>query len=152
MRVHTPFFVLLAAFLCGCSSEHFTAGRGDVGQFIMQQAIMRGGSPVTTNGLPAIATKWRYRTDKYGVMIRMPREQYAAVEEFLRQAFGKPGFGPVVSPDGGGLGEYRLTAKGGGIQFVSDTNWTQVTIIRPLSEHEWAEEIPKALKAIGEPH
>jgi len=151
MRVRTSFSVLLAAFLCGCSSEHFTTGRGDVGQFILQQAIIRGGSPVTTNGLPAITTEWRYSTDTYGVVIRMPREEYPLVEDFLGQAFGKPGFGPKDKPDGGRLGEYRLTSKGGGIQFSCDTNRTEVIVIRPMSQHEWDTEVmPKALKVIGE--
>ena len=150
MQIRTPLFLLLASFLCGCSSEHLTAGRGDVGQFILQQAIIRGGSPVTTNGLPAIATHWSYSTDKYGVVIRMARETYPSVEKFLRQAFGKPGLGPEDTSDGGKLGEYRLTSKGGGIQFGCDTNGTWVIVIRPLSQQEWSEEIPKAIKAMGE--
>jgi hypothetical protein len=151
MQVRIIFSVLLAAFFCSCSSEHFTIGRGDVGQFIMQQAIIRGGSPVTTNGLPSLTTKWRYSTDVYGVVIRMPREEYPSVEGFLLQAFGKPGFGPEDTSDGGRLGEYRLTAKGGGIQFMSGTNWTQVIVIRPITEHELDTEImPKVLKVLSE--
>jgi hypothetical protein len=145
------FFVLLTALFCGCSSDHFATGRGDVGQFILQQSIIRGGYPITTNGLPPIATQWRYSTDNYGVIVRMPRDEFPSVEEFLRQAFGKPKFGPTDTSNGGKLGEYRLTAKGGGIQFVSDTNWTQVTIIRPMSQQEWDTKVmPKVFKAISE--
>ena len=151
MRIHTIIFAIAVGLACGCTTEHFTSGRGDVGQFILQQAIIRGGSPVTTNGLPVIATKWRYSTDKYGVVIRMPREEYPSIEDFLRQAFGKPQFGPVDSAGGGRLGEYRLTSKGGGIQFVSNTNLTQVIVIRPMSKQEWNTEVmPKAFKAIKE--
>ncbi|HEU6448189.1 MAG TPA: hypothetical protein VFV23_07120 [Verrucomicrobiae bacterium] len=150
MRISTTLFLGLAALVCGCSSEHFVTGHGNVGQFILQQAILRGGNPATTNDLPIIDTKWRYSTDKYGVVIRMPREEYPSIEKFLFQAFGKPGFGPTDISNGGRLGEYRLTAKGGGIQFVSDTNWTQVTIIRPMSKQEWNTEVmPKAIKAMN---
>ena len=147
MRVYTLFFVLLTALLCGCASDQFVIGHGDVGRFIMQQAIIRGGTPMTTNGLPAITTQWRYATDKYGVVIRMPRDQDSSVEEYLRRAFGKPGLGPVDSSDGGRLVAYRLTTTGGGIQYVSHTNWTQVTIVRPMSQPEWnAEVMPQASK------
>ncbi len=150
MRFHTLFFALVVAALFGCASDHFTTGRGDVGQFILQQAIVRGGSPVTTN-LPPIDGAWRYATDQYGVVIRMSREEFPSVEQYLRQAFGKPGFGPTDTSDGGKLGEYRLTPKGGGIQFVSHTNWTQVTIIRPMSQHEWDTKImPQAIKTMSE--
>ena len=148
MRVCTSLIVLLAVFICGCSSEHFKTGRGDVGQFILQQAIIRGGSPVDTNALPAISTRWRYSTDKYGVVVRMPREEFGSVEDFLRQAFGKPTIEPTETSK---LGVYRLSSKGGAIQFVSDTNWTQVIVIRPISEHEWDTDImPKTMKAFGE--
>jgi hypothetical protein len=143
--------ILLAAFICGCSDDHLTAGRGDVGQFILKQAIIRGGSPVTTNSLPAIATRWRYSTDKYGVVIRMPRKAYPSVEKFLRQAFGKPGLGPKDTIDGGKLGEYRLTSKGGGIQFGYSRNEAWVIVMRPLSEREFDEDfMPRAAKAMSE--
>jgi hypothetical protein len=146
MRVHASFFIPLAALFCGCSSDHFKAGHGDIGQFILRQAIVRGGSPVTTNNLPPIVGEWRYSTDKYGVVIRMSREQYPSVEAFLRQAFGEPRFGPIESRDGGRLGEYRLTSKGGGIQFVCDTNCTQITITRPLSRQEFWDTFMKAMQ------
>jgi hypothetical protein len=133
MRICTPVFILLAVVLFGCASDHFRIGNGDVGQFILRQAITSGGSPNTTNNLPAINTQWSYSTDKNGMVIRMPREEYPFVKKFLFQAFGKPGLGPEGD---GQLCVYRLTTTGGAIQFVNDTNETMVVIIHPLNESE----------------
>lgn len=123
--------------LCSCAHRdepRFSVGTGDAGQFILSQAVARGGHPITTNGLPAIRGAWRYSEDQYGAMIRMSRQDYEAVEALLRQAFGPPKFGPTDTIDGGKLGGYRLTPKGGGIQFGYDGEGTQVTILRPLSQ------------------
>jgi hypothetical protein len=126
--------------------EHFKAGRGDVGQFIVQQAITRSGLSTTTNGLPAVSGRWRYSEDEFGVVVRMAREQYPAVEALLRQAFGEPKFGPDDTIDGGKLGGYRLTPKGGGIQFGYDAKRTEVIVIRPLSKQEFSETLQKAMQ------
>ena len=90
-----------------------------------------------TNDLPTFTGRWRFFEDQYGVVIRMSREQYPAVESLLRLSFGEPKFGPTETVDGGKFGGYRLTSKGGGIQFGCDTKQTQVTIIRPLSKQEF---------------
>ena len=144
MRVSTPCFILLAGLLYGCSSDHFTAGDGDVGKFILQQAIARGGSPAT-NSLPVISGRWRYSADKDGVVIRMSREQYPAVEAFLRQAFGAPKMEPTESSDGGKLGVYRLSSKGGAIQFGYDAKQTEIIVIRPMTTDEVFQGMVKAL-------
>lgn len=149
LRGLTSFFVLLAVLLCGCSSGYFTGGRGDAGQFILQQAVARGGSPITTNALPVISGRWRYSEDKDGVVIRLSREQYPAVEAFLRQAFGEPKMKPTDTLDGGKLGVYRLSSRGGAIQFGCDTQWTQVIVIRPVSLTEIFQGMAKAAKAMG---
>jgi hypothetical protein len=132
MRIHAFLFYLTIALICGCARDHFTVGNGDVGQFILQQAIVRGGTPITTNSLPVISGRWRYSEDKDGVVIRMSRAQYPAVEAFLRQTFGEPKLGPVDTVDGGKLGVYRLSSKGGGIQFGYDAKQTQIIVIRPM--------------------
>ena len=144
MRVCTSFFILLAASLWGCSSEHFTSGRGDVGQFILQQAAVRGGSP-TTNSLPGISGRWRYSEDKDGVIIRMSREQFPAVEAFLRQAFGAPEIEPTETSNGSKLGAYRLSPKGGAIQFTCDAKQTQIIVIRPMTTDEVLQGMAKVL-------
>jgi hypothetical protein len=143
MRVCTSLFILLAAFCCGCSSDHFIAGHGDVGEFILQQAVVHGGSPAT-NSLPILSDRWRYSEDKDGVVIQMAREKYPAVEAFLRQAFGEPTFGPTETSSGGKLGGYRLSAKGGAIQFGYETQRTQIIIIRPMSTDEIMQATVKA--------
>jgi hypothetical protein len=144
MRVRTTFSVLLVAFICGCSSDHFTSGHGDVGQYILQQAIDRGGSPAT-NSLPVFSCRWRYSEDKDGVVIWMPREQFPAVTTFLRQAFGVPRIEPTVTPSGVELGVYRLSAKGGAIQFLCDAKRTQIIVIRPMTTDEIIDATVKAL-------
>lgn len=109
-------FILVAlTMLCSCAHRdepRFSAGTGDAGEFILRQAVARGGQPITTNGLPAITGFWRYSEDQYGVMIRLSRHDYDAVEAMLRQPFGPPRFGPTFTTDGGKLGGYRLTPKG----------------------------------------
>jgi len=128
------FLLALAGLFCGCASEQLKAGHGDVGQFILRQAVSYGGNPTVTNGLPIISERWRYSEDINGVVIFMSRNDYSSVESFLTQAFGKPQFGPKDTSDGGRMGEYRLTSKGGGIQFSHDDNDTEVVIIRPLGQ------------------
>jgi hypothetical protein len=75
----------------------------------------------------------------------MSREQYPAVEAFLRQAFGEPKIEPTETSDGGKLGVYRLSSKGGGIQFGYDTKQTQIIVIRPMSTDEILQGEAKAL-------
>jgi hypothetical protein len=145
MRFRKTFFIILAGLLCGCSHDDFTKGRGDVGQFIVQQAVTRSGLSIPTNGLPAIRGSWRYSEDDQGVIIQMSREQYPAVETLLRQAFGEPNFGPDDTKDGGKLGGYRLTPKGGAIQFGYNAGCTQVIILRPLTKQEFSEAFQKAV-------
>jgi hypothetical protein len=124
---------ILALFLCSCASEDLKTGHGDAGLFILQHAVFYGGNPITTNGLPAITTHWHYSEDAQGVIVFMSRSDYSLVESFLRQAFGQPQFGPKNAPDGGIIGEYRLTSKGGGIQF-SRSDDTEVIIIHPFDQ------------------
>jgi hypothetical protein len=145
-------FVFIAILLCGCaqrSEPSFTAGRGDAGQFILRHAIARGGHPIATNNLPAITGSWRYFEDKYGVVIRLSRQDYDIIEDLLRRAFGAPKFGPVETASEGRLGGYRLTPEGGGIQFGWDTDGTHVTVLRPLTKKEFAEKLSGALHEAG---
>ena len=125
--------------LNGCASNHYQQGRGDVSQFIIQQAIARGGTPVTTNNLPEITAKWSFFEDEYGLAIHLPGKQFQAVESLLLQSFGKPRMQSTETSDGFKFGMYRLTAKGGGIQFFGDAKLTQVVIIRPLSRKEFSD-------------
>ena len=140
MKLFTTFFAFTLSLLCGCVSDHVTAGHGDVGQFILQQSVCYGGSPTTTNGLPAITNHWRYSEDAHGVEIFMSRSDYPSVESFLNRAFaGKPQFGPKVAADGSRIHEYRLSSKGGGIQLNGDDTGTVVIILRPFGQGKASE-------------
>lgn len=135
--------------LCSCVHDgepRWITGRGDAGQFILNQAVARGGQPVTTNGLQAITGSWRYYEDQYGVSIRLSRDDYDAVEELLRHAFGPPKLGPSDTTDGGKLGAYRLTAKGGAIQFGCDADGTYVIVLRPMSKEEFSSGLQRAMR------
>ena len=135
------------AMLNGCASNHYQQGRGDVGQFIIQQAIARGGTPVTTENLPAVSGKWSSFEDQYGIVIHLPREQFPAVESLLLLSFGQPKIKPTETSDGSKFGAYRLTAKGGGIQFMCDAKLTEVIIIRPLSGNEFSDSVMRTFQS-----
>ena len=101
--------------MIGCATEHYTTGHGDIGQFILQQAIRHGGVPTTTNGLPVVTSRWRYLEDEHGMQIHLPPHDYPSLEAFLDQAFaGKAQFGPSGSPESRTrIHEYRMAQKGG---------------------------------------
>jgi len=152
MRFLTSLIFLSLALLCGCASHEkmrFKTGSGDAGQFILLQAVARGGQLITTNGLPTITGAWRYSEDQYGVVVRMSRDDYEAVEKLLRQAFGEPKFGPSETKDRGKLGGYRLTPQGGAIQFGYDAEGTQVIVLRQLIKQEFADGFMRAMKELG---
>jgi hypothetical protein len=152
MRVFASLVVVSVTLFCGCASHdqmHFKAGRGDAGRFILLQAVARGGQLINTTGLPAIRGAWSYSEDQYGVVIRMPRGNFEVVEKLLRQAFGEPKFGPSETTDGGKLGGYRLTPQGGAIQFGYNGDGTQVSVVRQLSQQEFADGFMRAMKKLG---
>jgi hypothetical protein len=130
--------ILLFFLLFGCAHDEFKRGHGEVADFILQQTLILvpNAQLVTTNNLPKISQDWRYSQDQYGIVIRMSKESYPAVEAFLRQAFGTPKIEPTDTNNGGKLGVYRLTPKGGAIQFIRDENLAQIIILRPLTEAE----------------
>jgi hypothetical protein len=139
MRAPRSVILIVLTALCSCvhrDEMRFTTGTGDAGQFILQQAVAFGGQPTGTNGVPAILGSWRYSEDSHGFVVRMSRDDYTAVEKVLNQAFGPAKFGPTEVTDGGVLGAYRLTPKGGGIYFGHNTNYTEVILIRPKVERD----------------
>jgi hypothetical protein len=145
MHIKTMFVSVLIGVLCGCSQDRFKKGSGDVGQFIIQQANIRGGLCLSTNGLPPILGRWSYSEDEQGIIIQTAPNQYPAIESLLRQTFGEPRFLGDTT-DGGKLGGYRLTTKGGAIQFGYNPERTQVIIIRPLSQKEFEDGLMKAMQ------
>jgi len=153
MHILRPLIVVGLALLCGCAHDdemRFTKGTGDMGQFVMQQALKRGARPVATNGLPAIAGEWSYSEDQYGVVLHLPRERFSDVEAFLRQAFGTPAHEPSETTDGGKLGWYAAKTLGVGLQFGYDRERTQVVVLRPQPANEPIKRNPKTLEGSKE--
>ena len=148
MHILTSLIAVGLALLCGCASDEmrFTKGTGDMGQFVMQQALKRGARPVATNGLPAIAGEWSYSEDQYGVVLHLPREKFAEVGAFLRQAFGPPAHEPSETTDGGKLGWYAAKTIGVGLQFGYDRERTQVIVIRAQPTSEILKRLPETLE------
>ena len=97
-------FLLAFPMLAQENDMRFTKGKGDMGQFLMQQALKRDARPIATKDLPLIAGDWSYFEDQYGVIVQLPRERFSDVEAFLRQAFGAPAHAPSAQTDGGKLG------------------------------------------------
>jgi hypothetical protein len=139
-------------FVCGCAGEkemRFTKGTGDMGQFVIHQALKRGARPVATNGLPVVGGNWSYSEDQYGVVLHLPRERFFEVEAFLREAFGAPAQEPTDTTDGGKLGWYSPKTIGVALQFGYDTNLTQVILLRPQPPGEIIKRIPEAMERSG---
>lgn len=88
MRTSFPVAICCLGVLLGCSNAHYTTGRGDAGQFMIQQAVGYGGHPVKTNGLPTLRGEWSYIEDGHGVGLLFPLSRYSEVETFLTSAFG----------------------------------------------------------------
>ena len=84
--------------------------------------------------------------DEYGVVIRLAREDYDPVESLLRLSFGKPKIGPRKTTDGGMMGMYKLTPKGGVLSFSGHSNYTEVIVIRQLAKEEFGVFVGKAFK------
>ena len=128
MRIFTFLAFGSLALLCGCSSERFTQGSGNAGQFILQHAIAYGGHPAVTNGLPVIDGDWRYVRDEFGVTVLLPVSQYSAVDAYLRSAFGPPS-----SQAGWAVRDFGVAIY---LQRV-DTN-TEVGVFPPMSDDQMA--------------
>lgn len=143
--------LLFAMFACGCAlrlEPGFQRGEGDVRNFILSEAIERGGTPVNTNELPSIPGRWQYKEDEFGVVIRLPLHSYGHVKEFMLTAFGQPKIGPGQTRDGGGYGAYRLTPKGGGLSFHHDEKKTMVIVLRPVSTEQILQRLPEVVKEL----
>jgi hypothetical protein len=129
MRISNFFAAIVLALSCGCSSEHYTQGRGDVGQFSLRHAIAYGGRPVSTNGLPSVGGDWRYVQDKWGIAVLLPISQYSAVDAYIRSAFGPPSNSAGWAASDVGVAIYLNRV---------DTN-TEVGIFPPMSYEQMTE-------------
>lgn len=136
MRLFFPATIICFSLLAGCASYNdmstsFSAGKGDVGAFILKKATDFGGHVSTTNVSPAIESSWQYFADQEGVVIRTTPNDCQSLEALLYQSFGAPRIAPTWNSDGTRLIAYRLTPDGGGIQLICDARNTQVIILKP---------------------
>ena len=142
----------MLVFLSGCAhSNRATAprlrtGSGDAGKFIVEQAVLRGAQPITTKSLTPVRGSWRSAEDNSGIIIRMAREDYSAVEALLLEAFGPPQFGPTDRADGSRVGAYRITARGGLLEFGRNADATLVIVLREKTDKEAAAEFLRRLQ------
>ena len=127
----------------------FKKGTGDMGQFVMQQALKRDARPLATNGLPAITGEWSYSEDQYGVVLHLSRERFPEVQAFLLQAFGPPAQEAIDTTKGGKLGWYSPKTIGVALQFGYDSDQTQVIVLRPQPVSEIIKRIPDAMERSG---
>jgi hypothetical protein len=124
---------ILFSILCGCATEDgmsFSNGHGDLGMFIFKKSTEFGGHPLIST-TPPIETSWRYSEDHGGVVIRTNPKDCSSIETLLRRSFGEPRIATSNNPDVRRFLVYRLTPKGGGIQMLCDSNYTQVIILKP---------------------
>jgi len=148
MRVYRSLTFIVVVLLCvsACGADQFKPGSGDVGKFILQKAIAAGATPFSTNGVLRVSGGWSYFEDEKGSVIHMAPADYPALESFLIETFGQPKVGPKDTPSGGKYGIYRLTAKGGVLQFGRDAeDGTHVEVIRPLTRQEASDAAARAL-------
>jgi hypothetical protein len=138
--------------VCGCTGEkemRFTKGTGDMGQFVLQEALKRGARPLATNSLPVVGGDWSYSEDQYGVVLHLPRERFSEVVAFLQQAFGAPAQEATDTTDGGKLGWYSPKTIGVALQFGYDSNLTQIIVLRPQPASEIIKRIPETVERSG---
>lgn len=142
--------IILLGLLLLCvragAADQFKPGSGDVGKFLLEKALAAGATPISTNEVLRVTEAWRYFQDENGVVVHMAPVDYAALEFFLLHTFGQPKVGPKDTPSGGKYGVYRLTAKGGVLQFGRDAeDGTHVEIIRPLTRQQASDAASRAL-------
>jgi hypothetical protein len=131
---------LVLAVFCFCAHAEeemrFTKGSGDMGEYIIQQALKCGAKVVSTNNLPPIKGDWKFSEDKYGVVLQAGRDRFDEVQLFLKKAFGAPAHDATETTDGGKLGWYAVRIIGIGLQFGYDAKQTQVIVLRPQKPSE----------------
>jgi len=128
-------FSVVAASLCLCvhaeEEMQFTKGAGDMGQYIIQQALKCGANVVATNDLPSLKGDWKFSEDRFGAVLQLGPKRFNDVQAFLKKAFGPPAHEADATMDGGKLGWYAVRTTGIGLQFGYNKQRTQVILLRP---------------------
>ena len=90
--------ILVASVLAvatGCSGgadigKGYDSKSGDLGAFILSSAPKFGVRLLTTNGLPHIPAKWRYKADSDGFQLYVEGNYFPQLHAFLTKAVGPP--------------------------------------------------------------
>lgn len=136
MKKLTSLAAVLSLILTACEPG-YTWRSGDLGRFILQEAVKHGGRPTNTNDLAVINAHWRYKADALGIQIYAAGDRAAAVEAFLNAAFGPPdpdrGSRPLAptSVPGRVSGWYSVRQTGTAIQFFGGAEETGLIILLP---------------------
>ncbi len=83
MRLLMP--LLLGAVVAGCAHSQ----RGDLGAFLARAMSLRGAHIKDDGRLPTIETRWRFRPDPYGFIVRADG-RFKEVDAWMRSALGPP--------------------------------------------------------------
>jgi hypothetical protein len=146
MRSSTTLAVAILILITGGCQERSpspTAGKGDVRQFILAQSVALGGRPAHTNDLPPLTSEWTFQRDKLGMYISLPREEFSAVDIFLRHVFGPPSTEPRVLRDGNRAGSYLSNAVGCVIFYSTSATNCVISLLKPvitsrdIGHHTW---------------
>ena len=138
MRILITLVLAGLTILCGCNkTKHYVRGQGDVGQFILRQAVAFGGHLAATNGLPTIIGNWKYVQDEYGVGILLSQSQYQPIQDFVRAAFGPPS-----NSAGWSARDFGVT-----IMIEKTEKDTSVGIFPAMSDKKWEQGILDAEKS-----
>jgi hypothetical protein len=95
----------LLAGLAGCSRgddkyRGYDSKSGDLGAFILRMAPQYGVRILTTNGLPAIPAKWRYKADSNEVSLVLAGGYFPQLYTFLSRAVGSSLGAPTTNRSG----------------------------------------------------
>ncbi|MBI2928255.1 MAG: hypothetical protein HYY24_21510 [Verrucomicrobia bacterium] len=95
----------LLAALPGCTGgadtrRGYDSESGDLGAFILRMAPQYGVRILTTNGLPAIPAKWRFKADSNEFSLVLAGDYFPQLHPFLSRAVGPPFGSPTTNSPG----------------------------------------------------
>lgn len=133
-----PFKAGRATIFPSPPTESTKVGSGDAGPYIVQNAILFGGHPVTTNGLPPITGVWHYgplvnltssnKSDP-GFAFILALEDCEALHDLLEKAFGKKVPEKTDPNTGARSGVYKLNAKGAVLFYDCNAEGSRVVLV-----------------------
>src|SRR5207249_10847448 len=117
----------LLAALVGCSDgadthKGYNSESGDLGAFILRMAPKYGVRIMTTNGLPAIQAKWRFKADSNEFSLVLAGDYFPQLHTFLTSAVGPSLGSPTTNSPGElpGITAYYGTNSGRSEEHTSE--------------------------------